>query len=266
MEPSKAKELASLFLTGGGASRKKVTKEQLAETCASLNEDPDYVAYLEEEFGVPAPYLCATFADRAAEYSTMSEATRRRELPELAAHLEVCTDCLDIYRDVYLSAFAAGIQRVQGELKVLGEPIRLVLNWAGNITEFGVGPAALLRLADTSLGAMEALPMAAGETTAEKAWDLLLDEARDLSLHLDIVPGKRARTVEVRFNLTGSGAAAESKMELTYQKEDGTDKGNGPLLRHQTIPLILDCASWLLRLTSTSGTTWEIPLVLNHEN
>jgi hypothetical protein len=254
-----AKKIMASYLTGD-----TVTNDDLVDACETLNRgDRGYIEFLEEEFGLPdaTPDLCEVFADRVAEFGEMSEAERRAELPELAAHVEACAECQSMYREIYLSAFAAGVNWAGGQLRRLAEPIRLLVGWAGELSPFGLGPL------EMAPGRSVARGMALGPAApVRKVWELHLDEKTGLVLRVQIGSLKRS-DVEVSFALSGpaSNEEAAGMRVASYRLEGDKQVGytSGPLSEFQAKGLILGRGSWLLRLTSASGIGWEIPLVVN---
>jgi hypothetical protein len=237
-----AKKIMASYLTGD-----TVTNDDLVDACETLNRgDRGYIEFLEEEFGLPdaTPDLCEVFADRVAEFGEMSEAERRAELPELAAHVEACAECQSMYREIYLSAFAAGVNWAGGQLRRLAEPIRLLVGWAGELSPFGLGP----------------LEMAPGRSVAR---GMALGPAAPVRK----VCSLKRSDVEVSFALSGpaSNEEAAGMRVASYRLEGDKQVGytSGPLSEFQAKGLILGRGSWLLRLTSASGIGWEIPLVVN---
>ena len=177
MKTGDAKRIVASYLVG-----QQVSKDDLQDACDTLNlGDREYIAFLEEELGSPGEpgSLCEVFSDRVAEFGEMSDTEHDAEMPELATHLSECQKCQGIYREVYLSAFGVGAGWTGKQLRRLAEPIRLVMNWAGKLSQSGLGPIELTPAYPRVGAQMGSLELGPGSAD-QKEWGIFLDEAAEL--------------------------------------------------------------------------------------
>jgi hypothetical protein len=256
-----AKKFVAAYLVG-----EPVSHADLQDACDTLNRgDREYTQFLEEELGLPGePYsLCEVFSERAAEFSEMTENERREEMLELVEHLTICRDCQAVYRELYMGVFASSVGWAGTKLRRLGEPLRLIVNWAGKLSESGLGPVALTprRVVATHLGPTD---------VDRKEWEIRLDEESDVSLRLKIAGNEAGPNVGMNLELSGFGAKKLDGIgvQVEWYKRQGdlnVLKGTDHLHAFRIEPLVLEAGSWSIRLVS-GGVVWEIPLILDREN
>jgi hypothetical protein len=252
---SEAKKVVASYLTGG-----RIGRQELEDACDTLNRgEPRYVGFLREEMGLPLPItsLCDVVIDRAAEYGLMSPDARRTELPELGEHMATCAECKAFYREVYLSAFAAGMRRVGQGLRRLAEPIRLLMPESGGLRPVGLGPEDLAPA--PAVGSLMGPRAVAGESTdrEQRTWSIPLDEDSGLAIELRM----RSRGDKVELNLALQGRSAETAADMTFE----CGGVHGRVRDFQVTTIKLSPGVSTLRLKVGDEVRWEIPLILDQE-
>jgi hypothetical protein len=264
-----AKRIIADYLTG-----RCVTQEELKEAWQALQSDREYLDYLKNELGLGDDFMsdCVMFRARAAEFSDMSDIERRREMPEMATHLEMCRTC---------RRFLWTVQRpwriVRGgeparAVKRLSEFIGVVVGLRG-VREFGLGIPPIRQ---------EVLAVAAGTGA---------DDETSIESAEEEVPGPELEWKEWSFPDEEAGCSiwclisrlAEGRVgvQLGIRSEEGLPTDNGAyrvevreadrevsilkgLLRDFAgRGFTLEAGSWLIRiipLAATESVVWEIPL------
>jgi len=280
------------YLAGGPA-----TRAELMEACKAVNADEDCLAVFSREFGLGGPpeSTCAKFDANVAELAEMPVARREREMPELARHAKHCPRCRRVYwqvRGLWTSraaiAVAAEGRRI---VRMLAEGIRLALNSAGEIVEFGLGPPwTVLHPTAAAVGGAvmgEPLAGAAARTPAdlagqEQEWlleDEISEEGDETSTKYQVQIRIRVRGSAQRKTLLWCNVAGLPDLLISRASLDVSGRKRPPAHRTQGAPyyfkdklaayqsnaLVLPEGEFTIRI-ELEGTvppvTWEIPLSL----
>lgn len=217
---------------------------------------------------------CEPFQLLMAEFSQLSEEDRARQMPELQAHLQECSDCRQSYwamTPLWRQVVEKTRQRGNLAYKVLAESLGLALTQAGRLLQTGIGPLAghdQTVYVSLGPGTEEALPITpdAGATT-HKEWVLTDEEAR-CSIRLT-VNGWNAEQAALSCELESDPQAdvelASARIEI-MRVGDLSPLVSSPLSYFRGEPIVLTAGSWLIKLQVMSGQRthlWEVPLMLS---
>ena len=260
-----AKEIIAAYLSG----RRRVSLDQLQRACEVANGDQAYVRYLEDELGFGDDWTdtCRLFLANVAEFAEMSAAARAREMPKLVAHLEQCAACRLAFwevQEVWESATVPEFGAATAISKSLTEGIHLLMNDAGQLRQYGLGPPAL-HSESALLGDRSAEPrLLASE---QKTW-LLKDEDAHCDIHVlahGLESGRAALKcwLEAKPPLDAQGA----RIDVLDAKTEALHV-SGKLSAFLVDPIYLSQGAWLIRIIAYSdgdARTWEFPLDLRHD-
>ncbi len=245
MTGEEARQIVSRYLTGGA-----VNGADLQAACKVLNSaDPEYVSYLQEEFGLgEAAGACQAFRWNAAEMGELTPEERQAEMPELVEHLAVCQACRRFYWEIHSP------WKTEGLTRTLAEPIRLEAG-GGDLREAGrsLAPPPLVETASVQLGLLRG-------RLERKQWRLPLAGEADLWLRLIVAAIESEDRLQVRCQVEGEGAAApefaNTRIEISGP---GGAVFSGSLAEFQNEPARVDRGAWRILLETASG-RWEVPL------
>ncbi len=246
MNAAEARECLAAYLSG----TRHVSREELAQAHALLASEAaaplrrlSAALYEADEFVGE----CALFCSRAAEFCHLTAAQRAAEMPGLVRHLEHCTTCQHIYREVQ-SVWRPG----DGLLKVLSEGVRLVLGAAGNLIERGLGTPAVEE-------DFVAITAADPSGPRRRVWRFE-DVERACAIRMEVC--RTENGAEVRCALEGS---AGGQIEIF----DGARRlfFTGSISGTLSSPIRVVAGLWTLcvRTADASGAAWEIPLDIRME-
>jgi hypothetical protein len=271
LEDARAKARATLasYLVGG-----PVTVRELSLACDVLSSDEGYYRHLTNQLGLTfqGGELCDRFRARVAEFSELSPADRRIEMPEFASHVVGCVECRNTYwgvKDLWSEgtapAAAASTPRgAQSVWRTLAEGIRLGVDSLGRLSELVLGPPTAKMLLVTASDRPK--------LSVEKEW-LLRDEELGCTLRI-VVLGRPNGKTYLQCSLEAVDdpglLAAAGKARLTViDAATGKRRFDGLLSECQLEPIALPLGSIriLLQLqpdaaTSLPPMTWDIPLTL----
>ena len=268
MDAPEARKIIAYYLSG----YQRVNREELHQAREAIKSDEPYLSNLREELGLLDDFviLCDVFAERAAEFCEMSEEERRDEMPDVAGHMNSCGSCRRLYWEIRPLWREQAVGAAGSLIRELGEHIRVAIDRAGWVREWGLGPPALQFMpgVTTLAGREEELPGIPG-VQKRKEW-LLQDEAADCDLKIVVEgqPGGGARV----FCSIQPGPSRKVSAEQTRIEVRNAQTGSlilaGRLSDIEAEPINLPSGSWLMKLIAGSrhdSVTWNVPLELEAE-
>jgi hypothetical protein len=272
MDNSTAKKIIASYLSG----YRDVSREELRQACEAVRSDRQYLDYLKDELGLSEDWTseCDVFIENAAEFCEMTGEERKREMPDMLAHLDRCPSCLRAYWDIeplWISRAATAARAITREL---GHRIRLVIDSAGRLRQQGLGPPALeyrpIAAALSGPPSYEAAPdLPTARATARKEWSLKDDEAVcNLRIVLDgAATGGAALTCSIEYEAPAP-RPDEARIEI---REASTSRLYlaGKLSDFESEPILLPTGSWQIIIQSSSHAetrSWRIPLEIEAES
>lgn len=267
MTSANAKEIIAAYLSG----RRRVTLEELQLACEAANGDRSYVRYLEDELGFGDDWAtaCRVFLTNVAEFAELTAAERAREMPELVAHLEHCGACRLAYWDVqetWEPVRLAAFEAATAISKSLTEGIHLLMDAAGQLHEYGLGPPALSSESPSKARgdwATEARPPA----SEQKTW-LLKDEDEHCYIRI-LAHGLESGRATLKCWLEAKPPldATSARIDVLNAQTEALHV-SGKLSAFQVEPIYLSQGAWLIRIIAYSGDdarTWEFPLDIHRD-
>jgi hypothetical protein len=239
----------------------RVPGADLERAWAALKRDPARAAHVERTLGVHGwDNVCDTFLSNLAEFASLTQAEREREMPELLRHAESCASCRRAYwRIKPLWVVEASQAVAQGVHLVLAEAIRVATDAAGRLVEVGLGPPALaVRRVAATAGAPTQERLAGAEPLE---WPLA-DEDMGVKLKPTLIP-REDGGAEMTLRLEADAAREAGSLRVDVRTVEGRRILAGRLAAIESEPLVLESGSYVVHVEASElRRSWTLRIEL----
>jgi hypothetical protein len=272
MRKGRAPAIVAAYLAG-----RDVARSDLERALSVAREDADYMSFLREELGMHADWSseCDIFLSRSAEFSELSTAEQRRQMPEMAAHLDVCGECRRAYervRPLWASEAPTGLGRaVAAAAKRLTAAISVAASATGVLRVLAEPPQARPAAMLSPVGAVMMGPKGSDDVRPAgwRQWRFADEETGSTILVSVRAKDGSDGEIECKISVEADDVPAPLTDRVEVRRGDAASPYvAGLAAQFESSPIVLPEGSWVLWLVRTDQQrpgAWGIPLDVTKE-